>query len=170
MHIVKLSEEAVRNKLMESDKKEGDINERWQLLKETMKKSAESVDGQSQQTKQKTWISDKTFQLVERKRQAKCSGNKTEYSMLRRVVQRNLRRDRNADIEATCTQLEDDNRRGNMSNVFRIARKLTSSFKPRFQGISAKDGKLLTETEDILGRWKEYCEDIRRPGICTFRD
>jgi len=73
-------EEAVKNKLMESDMRGGDINECWQLLKEAMQNSAETIVGQSQQTKQKSWISDETFQLVERKRQAKCKGNKTEYS------------------------------------------------------------------------------------------
>ena len=50
-----------------------DVNERWQLLKEVMQNLAECIVGQSQQTKQKTWVSDKTFQLGERKRQAKRS-------------------------------------------------------------------------------------------------
>ena len=58
--------------------------------------------------------------------------------MLRRVVERYLRRDRNADIEATCTQLEDDNWHGNMSIVFRTARKLISSFKHGFETSTQK--------------------------------
>ena len=37
---------------------------------------------------------------------------------------------------------------------------LTKSFQPRLCVIKDKYGKTLTESEKILGRWKEYCADM----------
>ena len=37
---------------------------------------------------------------------------------------------------------------------------LTKSFQPRLGVIKDKYGKTLTESEKILGRWKEYCADM----------
>ena len=37
---------------------------------------------------------------------------------------------------------------------------LTKSFQPRLGVIKDKYGKTLTDSEKILGRWKEYCADM----------
>ena len=38
--------------------------------------------------------------------------------------------------------------------------RLNPGIKPSLNVIKTKDGKTLTETEDILGRWKEYSNEL----------
>ena len=41
-----------------------------------------------------------------------------------------------------------------------MVKTLTRKWQPKMKAIEDKDGKLLTNIDDILARWKEYCEEL----------
>jgi len=41
-----------------------------------------------------------------------------------------------------------------------MAKTLTRKWQPKMKAIEGKDGMLLTNIDDILDRWKEYCEKL----------
>ena len=41
-----------------------------------------------------------------------------------------------------------------------MVKTLTRKWQPTMKAFEGKDGKLLTNVDDILARWKEYCEEL----------
>jgi len=125
-------------------------------------KAAVQKDGK----KCKSWISSDTsdtFQLIERKRIAKAQSS-TEYKRLRSEVQKMRRRDKQAELELLCDEVEDNAKKGNGRLVFQTVKKklkkLTKPFQPRTVAINSSTGKRLTEPDQVCHRWKEYCEEL----------
>ena len=44
-----------------------------------------------------------------------------------------------------------------------MVKTLTRKWQPKMKVIVDKDGKLLTNIDEILARWKEYCEELYNP-------
>uniref|UniRef100_H3B2Y3 Reverse transcriptase domain-containing protein n=1 Tax=Latimeria chalumnae TaxID=7897 RepID=H3B2Y3_LATCH len=119
---------------------------------------AASVTLAKSTTKKKKWISEETFSLIKEKRKAK--GHKEKYRQLQKKVNKLLRRDREAHLNNICEELEKANSNGNAKKIFQTVQKLTGEFKPRSQLIKDQNGKILTETAEILNRWLKYCEQL----------
>jgi len=71
-----------------------------------------------------------------------------------------LRRDKQAELESLCDELEDNAKKSNSRLVFQTVKKLTKPFRPRTVAINSSTGKKLTEPDQVCHRWKEYCEEL----------
>ena len=133
-------------------------DELWQQLKEaTMNAATKTL--QKKCVKHKSWISDETFELLQRKREAKGQ-SQDEYRRLRGEVQKMLRRDKETELEALCTELEENSRKGNSRVVYQTVKKLTKQFQPRTVAINNSIGQKLVEPEEVCQRWMDYCEEL----------
>ena len=56
--------------------------------------------------------------------------------------------------------MNDFERKNKSKDLFSKVSELTKKVCPAVKLISTRDGQTLTETEDILERWREYCETL----------
>ena len=72
--------------------------------------------------------------------------------------QRIVRRDKNAFLSEQCKEIEENNRMGKTRGLFKKTGDIEGTFHARMGTIKDRNGKNLTEAEDIKKRWQEYTE------------
>ena len=63
-------------------------------------------------------------------------------------------------IDEQCESIEQSTRQGNTKKVHELVRTLTKAKQDKSMVIENKDGELLTEKEEVLKRWTEYCKEL----------
>ena len=63
-------------------------------------------------------------------------------------------------IEEQCQDIENNMKKNNSKKTYQLVKDLTSTKQGRTTTIQDKDGKCLTEEQDILKRWTEYCSEL----------
>ena len=63
-------------------------------------------------------------------------------------------------IEEQCQGIEENLQKNNSKKAYQLVKELTSSKQGRTTTIQDKAGKCLTEEQDILKRWTEYCSEL----------
>ena len=115
------------------------------------------------------WLSEEALQIAEKRRQAKAKGEKERYIHLNAEFQRIARRDKKAFVSDQCKEIEENNRMGKARDLFKKTSNSKGTFHAKMGSIKSRNGKDLTEAEDIKKRWQEYTElykrDISDPGI-----
>ena len=69
--------------------------------------------------------------------------------------QRIKRRDKKVFLSDQCKEIEENNRMGKTSNLFRKIRDTKGTFHAKMGTIKDRNGMDLTEAEDIKKRWHE---------------
>ena len=95
-----------------------------------------------------------------KRREAKGKGEKERYSHLNAEFQRIARRDKKALLRDQCKEIEENNRMGKTSDLFKKVRDTNGTFHAKMGSIKDRNGMDLTEAEDIKKRWKEYTEEL----------
>ena len=63
-------------------------------------------------------------------------------------------------VEEQCQGIEENLQKNNSKKAYQLVKELTSSKQGRTTTIQDKAGKCLTEEQDILKRWTEYCSEL----------
>ena len=79
-----------------------------------------------------------------------------------------MRKDKQEWLEEKCTEVEEMYRRHNTSGVYKTIKEITEKKGMRQMGIKDKDGKILTDGEQVLNRWKT-CDGQPGRVLFTFR-
>ena len=74
-------------------------------------------------------------------------------------VKKGVRKAKETWIEEQCQGIEENLQKNNSKKAYQLVNKLTSSKQEITTTIQDKAGKCLTEEQDILQRWKEYCSE-----------
>ena len=74
--------------------------------------------------------------------------------------QRKARRDKKAILSNQCKEIEENNRMGQTSNLFKKIRDTKGIFHAKMGTIKDRNDMDLTEAEDIKKRWQEYTEEL----------
>ena len=106
----------------------------------------------------------------------KSKGEKERYSHLNAEFQRIARRDKKAFLSNQCKEIEENNRMGKTSDLFKKIRDTKGTFHAKMGSIKDRNGMDLTEEEDIKKRRQEYTElykkDLHNPdnhdGVITY--
>ena len=69
--------------------------------------------------------------------------------------QRIARRDKKAFLSEYCKEIEENNRLGNMRDLFKKIRDTKGTFHAKMGTIKDRNGMDLTEAENIKKRWQE---------------
>ena len=96
-----------------------------------------------------------------KRRQAKSKGEKERYKHLNGEFQRIARRDKKAFLSDQCKEIQENNRMGNIRDIFKKPRDTKGTFHARMK-IKDRNGMDLTEAEDIKKRWQEYIEELHK--------
>ena len=97
-----------------------------------------------------------------KRREAKSKGEKERYAHLNAEFQRIARRDKKAFLSDQCKEIEENNRLGKTGDLFKKIRDTKGTFHAKTSSIKDKNGRDLTEAEDITKRWQEYRELNRK--------
>ena len=95
----------------------------------------------------------------------KSKGEKERYTHLNEEFQRITRRDKKAFLSDQGKEIEENNRMGKTRDLFRKIRDTKGTFYAKMDSIKDRNGRDLTEAEDIKKRWQEYTEELYKKDL-----
>ena len=117
--------------------------------------------------KKAKWLSEEALQIAEKRREVKGKGVKERYTHLNAEFQRIARSNKKAFLSNQCKEIEENNRMGKTRDLFKKIRDKKGTFHAKMGSIKDRDGRDLTEAEDIKKRWQEctelYKKDLHSP-------
>ena len=75
-------------------------------------------------------------------------------------LKKDMRKAKETWIEEQCQGIEENLQKNNSKKAYQLVEEVTSSKQGRATTIQDKAGKCLTEEQDILKRWTEYCSEL----------
>ena len=78
---------------------------------------------------------------------------------------RQARRDKRAFLNEQCKEIEENNRKGKTRDLFKKTGAVKGTFCAKMDVIKDKNGRDLTEAEDIKKRWQEYKEELYQKDL-----
>ena len=110
-------------------------------------------------------MSEEALQITEKRKEAKGKGEKERYIHLNAEFQRIARRDRKDFLRDKCKEIKEHNRMGKTRGLFKKIRDTKGTFHAKMGTIKNRNGKDLTEAEEITKKWQEYTEELYRKGL-----
>ena len=110
--------------------------------------------------KKAKWLSEETLQISEKRREAKGKGGKESYTHLNAEFQRIAKREKKQFLSYQCKEIEENNRMGKTSDLFKKIRDTKGIFHANMGSIQDINCMDVTEAEDIKKRWQEYTEEL----------
>ena len=92
----------------------------------------------------------------------KVKGEKERYTHLNAEFQRIAWRDKKAFLSDQCKEIEEINRMGKARDFFKEIKDTKGTFHAKMGTIKDRNGKDLTEAEDIKKRWQKYTEKLQK--------
>ena len=113
----------------------------------------------------KPWVTGNILKLYDEWRELKQKKNTTEGAKLYReanqqVKKKSVRKAKETWIEEQSQSIEENLQKNNSKKACQLVKQLASSKQGRTTTIQDKTGKCLTEEQDILKRWTEYCSEL----------
>ena len=105
------------------------------------------------------------LQIAENRREAKSKGEKERYTHLNAEFQRISRRHKKAFLSDQCKEIEENNRMGKTRDLLEKIRDTKGIFHAKMGSIKDRNGRDLTETEDIKKRWQEYTKELYKKHL-----
>ena len=100
-----------------------------------------------------------------KRREAKSKGEKERYAHLNAEFQTTARRDKKAFLSDQCKEIEGNNRMGKTRHLLKKIRATKGTFHAKMGLINSRNGRDLTEAEDIKKRWQEYTEELYKNDL-----
>ena len=104
------------------------------------------------------WLSEEVLQIAVKRREVKSKGEKQRYTHLNAEFQRTARRYKRDFPSDQCKEIVENNRMGKTRDLFKKIRDAKGTFHAKMGSIKDRNGRDLTEAEDIKKRWQEYTE------------
>ena len=149
-------------------------DELWTEVREIVQETGIKTIPMEKKCKKAKWP-EEALQTTVKRREAKSKGEKKRYKHLNAEFQRVARRDKNFALIDQCKEIEENNRMGKTSDLFKKIRDTKGTFHAKMGSIKDRNGMDLTDAEDIKKRWQEYTElykkDLHNPdnhdGVIT---
>ena len=116
--------------------------------------------------KKEKWLSEDALQIAV-KREAKSKGEKGRNNHLNAEFQRTARRVKKAFLSDQYKKTEENNRMGKTRGLFKEIRDTKGTFHAHMSTIKDRNGRDLTEAEDIKKKWQEYTEELYKKIFTT---
>ena len=105
---------------------------------------------------------EEVLHIAEERREAKSKGERERYTQLNAEFQRIARRDNEAFLSEQCKKLEENNRMRKTRDLFKKIGEIKGTFHAKMGTVKDRNGKDLTEAEEIKKKWQEYTEELYR--------
>ena len=97
-------------------------------------------------------MSEEALQIAEKRREVKGKGEKERYTHLNAELQRIARRDKKDFFSDQCEEIEENNRMGKTTDLFKKIKDAKGTFHAKMGSIRDRNGMDLTEAEDTQKR------------------
>ena len=110
----------------------------------------------------KPWVTADLLDLCDKRRELKKKDAEgvRQYRAANQDIKKGMKKAKMNWIEEQCQDIEDSMKKNNSKKTYQLVKDLTSTKQGRTTTIQDKDGKCLTEEQDILKRWSEYCSEL----------
>ena len=108
---------------------------------------------------------EEALQIAVKRREVKSKGEKERYKDLNVEFQRIARRDKKAFFSDQCKEIEENNRMRKTRDLLKKIRDTKGTCHAKMGSIKDKNGRDLTEAEDIKKRWQEYTEELYKKDL-----
>ena len=102
--------------------------------------------------KKAKWLSEEALQIAVKRNKVKSKGEKERYTHLNAEFHRIARRDKKTFLSDQCKEIEENNRMGKTRDLFKKIRDTKRTFHAKIGSIKDRNGRDLTEAEDIKKR------------------
>ena len=114
-------------------------------------------------------LSEEALQIAKKRRDAKGKGEKETYTHLHAEFQRTARRDKKAFLSEQCKETEKTIEWERLE-LFKKIRDTKRKFHAKMGTIKDRNGKDLTEAEEIKKRWQGYTEELYKKKVLNDLD
>ena len=111
--------------------------ELWMEVRDIVLEAVIKTIPKKKKCKKAKWLSGEALQIAEKRRQAKCKGEKGRYTHLNSELQRIARRDKKAILSDQCKETE-ENRKGKTRDLFKKIRDTKGTFHAKMGTIKTK--------------------------------
>ena len=101
-----------------------------------------------------------TLQIAMERREVKSQGEKERYKHMNAEFQRIAKRDKKAFFSDQCKEIEENNRTRKTRDLLKKIRDTKGTFHAKMGLVKDRNGRDLTEAEDIKKRWQKYTEEL----------
>ena len=108
-------------------------------------------------------MSEEALQIVDKRIEVEGKEERERYTQMNAGFQRIPRTVKKAFLSEQCKERE-ENRLGNTRDLFKKTGDTKGTFHAKMGSIKDRNGKDLTEAEDIKNRWQEYTE-VHKKGL-----
>ena len=123
--------------------------ELWMEVCDIVQETGIKTIPKKKKCKKAKWLSEEALQRDVKRREVKSKGEKERYSHLNAEFQRIARRDKKTFLRDQCKQIEENNRMGKTRVLFKKIRDTKETFHGKMGSIKDRNGRDLTEAEDI---------------------
>ena len=149
------------------------IENEYKCLKESIIHGNETAPKIEQKSK-KPWMTEEILMLMDERKNAKIK-NQKEYSKLHNKIKRKCKEAKESFLAEKCEKIEMLSKSNQSRDLHREVKELTGDKRSsKMRGnVRSKDGTLLFEKEQVLGRWNEYIGELFddvRPEITEIQN
>ena len=148
----------VRNRFKGLDLIDRVPDELWMEVHDIVQETGVKTIPMEKKCKKAKWLSEEALQIAVKRKEAKSKGEKERYKHLNAEFQRIARKDKKAFLSDQCKEIEEKNRMEKTRDLFMKIRDTKGTFHVKMGSIKDRNGRDLTEAEDIKKRWQEYTE------------
>ena len=135
-------------------------HELWNKVRDIVQETGIKTITMEKKCKKAKWLSGEALQIAVKRSKAKSKGEKERYSHLNAEFQRIEKRDKKAFLSHRCKEIEEINRIRKTKDLFKKIRDAKGTFHAKMGSIMDRNGRDLTEAEDIKKRWQEYTGEL----------
>ena len=126
--------------------------ELWMEVHDIVQETGIKTITMEKKCKKEKWLFEEALQIAVKRSEAKSKGEKERYSHLNAEFQRIARRDKKAFLSNQCKEIEENGRMGKTRDLFKKIRDTKGTFHAKMGSIKDRNGRDLTEAEDIKKR------------------
>ena len=140
-------------------------DELWTVVCDIVQETGSKTIPKKKKYNKAKQLSEEALQIAVKKREEKSKGGKERYIHLNSEFQRIARRDKKAFLSDKCKEIEENNRMGKTTDLFKKIRDTKGIFHAKMGSIKDRNGMDLTEADDIKKRWQEYTEELYKKEL-----
>ena len=123
--------------------------ELWIEVRDIVQAAVIETITKKKKCKKAKWLSEEALQTAEKRREAKCKGEKGRYTHVNAEIQRIAKRDEKAVLSDQCKERDENHRMGKTTDIFKKTKNTKRIFHAKMGSIKDRNGMDLTEAEDI---------------------
>ena len=127
--------------------------ELWREVHDTVQEAVIKTIPKKKKRKKAKWLSEEVLQIAVKRIEVRSKREKERYIHLNAEFQRRARRDKKAFLSYQGKVIEENNRMGKTRDLFKKNRDTKGTFHAKMGSIKERNGRDLTEAEDIKKRW-----------------